>query len=230
MYLNELDAINEMFATIGEAPLNTLDDDHDMVAAARRILRVASHREQSKSWWFNQERVTLQPDEQGNVRVPNDTLRIDPEDPTVRVAQRGGRLYDLNRGSFTFANGFRCILIRYVAFEDLPAPAQTVVSYAAQLDFQKAYDADVQKFQQLNVEYGRALNTLSAEHIRNRGANLLRRPYVMGNYNEIAPSNSPGLPVAGTYRLEPVQAEPTPSGEFNVPVPDFAQRFKDQVN
>ena len=231
MFLTELDVINDMLATLGETPINSLDVDHPFVAAGRRFLRVASYREQAKSWWFNREHITLTPDAQGNLRTPNDTLRIDPSNPAIRLVQRGERLYDVNRASYAFANSVECTLVRHIPFEDLPSPAQTVISLSAQRDFQKAYDADVQKFQQINLELREAQMTLNAEHTRNVGANLLNRPHVVSGLAAVSPVRSAGLPTLGQSVASRRAATPAPAPEVpaETPLVDFTRLFKDNL-
>jgi hypothetical protein len=190
-YLTQLDVVNDMLASLGESPINTLDEGHPLVAAGLRAINTASWREQSKSWWFNLELVKLVPDVTGTIYVPEDTIRVDPRDGTQAYTQRGRRLYNnfasASIDKYNFSGAVECWLVRHIAFEDLPAPAQTLVSYSAQKDFQKAYDADRDKFQQLVIDYRDALVTLNAEHIRNRNVNLLNTASVAGKLARVAP-------------------------------------------
>lgn len=178
-FLTQLDVVNDMLAALGESPLNDLNEGHPLAPIGQRMIATANAREQSKSWWFNKELVDLSPDPAGSIYLPNDTIRVDPQEPSLHYVQRGRRLYKPYAPSledkFKFTAPVRCWLVRLVPFEDLPATAQIVVSFSAQLDFQKAYDADQAKFQQLVLEYRQALVTLNAEHIRSQDANLLRR-------------------------------------------------------
>lgn len=177
--LSQLDVINDMLATLGEVPINSLEEGHPLVPAALRILSTASAREQAKSWWFNKELTDLVPDDTGSIYLPNDVLRVDPEQDTLNYVQRGRRLYKPFEASavdkYKFTTKVRCWLVREVPFDDLPIPAQMVISYSAQLDFMKAYDADQQKVQQVTLLYRDATLTLNAEHTRNVGANILWR-------------------------------------------------------
>lgn len=177
--LSTLDVVNDMIGTTGELPINSVDEGHPLVPAALRALATSSAREQAKSWWFNKELTDLVPDLNGNIYLPNDTLRVDPQANNLNYVQRGRRLYKPYEPSagnkYFFRDKVRCWLVREIPFEDLPVPAQHVVSYAAQLDFLKAYDADQNKVQQLLVSYKEAWMTLNAEHTRNEGVNILRR-------------------------------------------------------
>lgn len=177
--LSILDVVNDMLATLGELPINSVDEGHPMVPTALRVLNTASAREQAKSWWFNKELTDLVPDAQGHIYLPLDVLRVDPQYTNLNYVQRGRRLYKPYETSaadkYKFKERVRCWLLREIPFEELPVPAQHVVSYSAQLDFMKAYDADQNKVQQVAMLYRETMLTLNAEHTRNTDVNLLRR-------------------------------------------------------
>jgi len=187
--LTTLDVVNDCLATLGELPINSVDEGHPMVPAALRTLTTASAREQAKSWWFNKELTDLVPDTVGHIYLPNDVLRVDPQARSLNYVQRGRRLYKPFETSaldkYKFNERVRCWLVREVPFEDLPVPAQQVISYSAQLDFMKSYEADQNKVQQIMVSYRDAMMQLNAEHTRNVGANLLNRAGVFGGRTEI---------------------------------------------
>ena len=52
--LNELDAVNEIIGTLGESPINSLENMSNIDAInALRILRTISRQEQARGWSFN---------------------------------------------------------------------------------------------------------------------------------------------------------------------------------
>lgn len=175
--LSELDVVNEMLSTLGEAPLNALDEEHPLVPAARRIIRIASYRLQAETWWFNQETVTLGNDpDTGEVLVPADAIRVDPSDRSWNLVQRGRRLYDPQNATYNIGKAVPSVLVRNIPFDDLPPTAQHVVSLTAQMEFNKSYDGDETKLSMLGAALNLARATLHAEHIRNVDANLLEAP------------------------------------------------------
>lgn len=185
-----LDVVNDMLATVGELPLNTVDEGHPDVPAALRMIATASAREQAKSWWFNRELTDLVPDISGHIYLPNDVLRVDPQATSLNYVQRGRRLYKPFEPSsvnkYLFDRPVRCWLVRELPFEDLPYPAQQTISYSAQLEFTKAYEADQAKVQQIMMLYRESLIALNAEHVRAQDANILtRRGGVHGGRTEI---------------------------------------------
>lgn len=191
-FITELDVVNECLGTMGELPVNSLDDEHPFLPAARTALRVASMREQAKGWWFNKELTTLVPDATTqNIVLPSDTIRIDPTDETLNYVQRGNRLYqpyaDATFDKFKFTQSVKCWLVRQLVFTDLPPTAQDLVGVSAVLQFQGSFDADPQRKADLREEYRAAYITLNTEHIRNVNANRLRSPSLQRALGRIAP-------------------------------------------
>lgn len=187
--LDRLDVVNDMLACLGELPVNSLEEGHPMVPTAIRVLDIANKREQTKSWWFNRELTDLTPDSDGFIFVPGDTLKVDPQVRTLNYVQRGRRLYkpyEPNAATkYTFTDTVRVWLVREVPFEDCPVTAQLLVSYSAQLDFMKSYEADPQKFSQVTDLYRDALRTINAEHVRAMDVNMLARRPVFNERTEI---------------------------------------------
>ena len=175
--LQELDIVNEMLSTLGEAPLNELDEEHPLVPAARRIITIATYRLQSEGWWFNREHVTLHPDPTtGEVLTPADAIRADPRDRGLNFVQRGRRLYDPENATYNIGQEVPVVLIRNVPFADLPPTAQHVISLTAQVEFNKAYDGDETKVRMLTQALGQTTTLLRREHTRNVDTNLLDAP------------------------------------------------------
>lgn len=179
--LTELDVVNDCLSTMGELPVNSLDDDHDLVAAARRAFRTSMIREQGKEWWYNAETVTLSRDADGYIFTPGDAIRCDPAEQTSQFVQRGRRLYDVNNATYKMPfEKVVCFIVRLVPFEDLPPSAQIAIGVATQLKFMVAYDADSTKYRQLITEYQEAYMTMNAEHMRNSDSNLLETGSIAG--------------------------------------------------
>lgn len=189
--LSKIDVVNDMLSSLGEAPVNTLDDEHPLIASCLSKLTIANNREQSKGWWFNTELVKLSPDQQdGCIYLPTDTLKVDPTDRTLHLAQRGRKLRRLDSQSVNpeiFTTDVVVQLVRLIPFEDLPAQAQLYVSYGAQLDFHRSMDGDTTKIQLLSDAFRDARVTLNAEHIRAVDANLLRRTFSTDTSNWMFP-------------------------------------------
>lgn len=177
-FYTELDVVNDMLATLGESPLNSIDEDHPLTAAALRVLRMVNLGEQAKEWWFNKELVTLAADPQSKyIYIPADAISVDPVDTTKNYVMRGRRLYDTARARYEFdETSLQCNLVRLLPYEDLPSLMQTYISICCQVKFQKDYDGDVTKASTLAAEWKLAWMALNAEAIRCVSANLLNTP------------------------------------------------------
>lgn len=181
-FLTELDVVNSCLGTLGELPVNALDDEHPLIAAARKVFKEVCYREQARQWWFNTEIINLKPDTEKFIYVPADAIRCDPVDDSKNFIQRGRRMYDPTPGRNTYEmlGDLQCWLVRFIPFEDLPVPAAIAISYATQLNFMQSYDADGNKYQQIGRNYQDAYMILNAEHIRNSDTNLLQRHSTLG--------------------------------------------------
>lgn len=182
MLQSQLDVINEMLASLGELPVNEIDVDHDLIASGVRKLKIMNAREQGKGWWFNTERLVLDPDAvSGMVYVPDDTLSVTPTSPYQYLVYRARRLFDpRSQAGFVIGKRVAVKLIREVPFDDLPAMAQAYIGYSAVLQFQKDYDADRLKYEQTLKDKNEAFVDLRAEDIRARKTNLLHTPSTVG--------------------------------------------------
>ncbi len=181
--ITELTVVNNCLGTLGEAPLNAIEEDHELVASALRAMRVVISREQAKGWWFNQEVVVLRPDpESGYIYVPQDTINIDPTNTWTHLVQRGRRLFDPRSRTgdgYVFTVGVTVSLIRRLPFYELPVLMQAYIDLRTQLDFQNGYDADRTKMAEIKETARETYIELRKMHIRNQGKNLLLRPSTM---------------------------------------------------
>lgn len=174
MRLRELDVVNDCLTTLGETPLNSIQQDHPLVAGALKLLREANSRVQAQGWWFNREVVTLQPDAStGHIALPADFLSVDPSERDQRYTERGRRLYDLDAQSVLFDSNVDVAIIRLIPFIDLPWSAQDLVRAATLIRFVESYDADELRVQQVQIDYQQAYRTCNTEHTRFVQPNIL---------------------------------------------------------
>lgn len=135
-----LDAVNVLLSVIGEAPVNTLlNNQNAMVAAAQNTIDEISRRVQSEGWAFNTDpKVQLAPDVDGYINLPRNVLRVDTteEDAGNDYVQRGTRLYDRRKASFTFTEPVYVELVTALLFEELPQPARDYITIRAARVFQ----------------------------------------------------------------------------------------------
>jgi hypothetical protein len=171
----QLDVVNDCLAVMGEAPLTTLQEDHEYKAAALNRLASENREIQSKGWWFNMEEVKLVADPTDNrIYLPGDTLAITLA-CSAKLAQRGRVLYNLSEGTDKFPAGttYDARLTRLVPYEDLPQTAAAFVGVNVVLWFQNQYDGDQTKTRNLSLLREQRETAVMTEHIRNRKVNLL---------------------------------------------------------
>lgn len=199
--MDELDVINEMLATMGEAPLNQLDEDHPYVAAGRRFLASTNRKVQARGWWFNTEWLSMVPDATSNfVYIPEDIISAEGIRNlcAYRYTQRGRRLYDVTNGTFEITeNPVAIQIIREIPFDEVPPTAQDAIGQNAVLRFQKNYDADPQKTREQTQDAADAMIILKSEHTRQMKTNLIYRTTVGAKVAAITPYGSMRLPYPG---------------------------------
>ena len=124
----ELEAVNLMLSIIGESPMNTLTNNESIDAAtARNILAAESKSVQGRGWHFNTDiERTLVRNNSNEIVLPNNCVRVDTTgyDATIDVVQRGTRLYDRRKHTFTFERDLKCDMVVLLTFDELPEPAR----------------------------------------------------------------------------------------------------------
>jgi hypothetical protein len=129
--MTELEAVNVLLTTIGEAPINTLSGNQVTdVSVARQVLLEVSREVQSQGWHFNTEyNVKLPPDQFKNINIPADAAQIDSEDYNLTI--RNGKLYDMNERTFSFNQSVEVTIVSYLDFEELPDAARKYIATRA---------------------------------------------------------------------------------------------------
>jgi len=179
-----LDVVNECLATLGEAPLNTLTEPHELKSSAQKVLSRANRRIQSRGWWCNTEAATFSPAPiTGFIQLPADCLKwqsnVRTSDLLVRqqpkpwLVERGGRLYDTRTRTYIITEDVTGELVREVPFEQLPAVLNDYIAAEAVLRFQSSYDADNSKRQELTQALGLCRMEANAEQTRQSAINMI---------------------------------------------------------
>lgn len=136
----ELEAVNAMLDTIGEAPIDSLIDiEAPDAGTALRRLRVASKAVQLIGWEWNTELdVVITPNGDGHLVLPNNTLKVIAAqcDSTMRLTHRGDKLYDKKNQTYIFTKTAKATLIVALLFEEMPEAARQYVMLTAADKFQ----------------------------------------------------------------------------------------------
>jgi len=137
----KIEAVNIMLSAIGESPVSSLDDPSLVdVSLAESILNETSIDIQSQGLHSNTEiNFPITPNVNGEILVPTNCARIDTvgESRDVDVAQRGNRLYDkIKRSYTTFSGTYYVDMVLLLEFNDLPQHVRRYITVKAARRFQ----------------------------------------------------------------------------------------------
>lgn len=138
----ELAAVNDILAAIGEPPVSTLEGDSNAdVANARRILNKVNRQIQSRGWTFNiEEGVTLLPDVFSRmITYSSDYLSLLSNGGQSQYVNRGGYVYDRTARTDKFAGGIVVNLIRLREFNEMPECFRTLIITKASRQFNNRF-------------------------------------------------------------------------------------------
>ena len=138
----ELDAVNQILSSVGQAPVTTLNLQNPEVSIALNTLREVNKTVQAEGWTFNIERhykltadaVTFK------IEYPSNALSIDTYKyqhfDDFNPVRRGGFLYDRNEHTYEWKDGtdprvLTCDIIWYWEFSDVPPAIQAYITAKA---------------------------------------------------------------------------------------------------
>jgi hypothetical protein len=133
----ELDAVNQILSSVGQAPVTTLDLQNPEVAIVLNTLREVNKQVQAEGWIFNTERdYTLRPDSvTKEILYPTNALAIDTDltssNSDYDVVRRSGKLYDRMHHTFTFEKDLKVNITWLFDFTDVPAAIQQYITARA---------------------------------------------------------------------------------------------------
>jgi len=140
--MTELEAVNFLLSTIGESPINSIEDPgHVDAVTARQTIHLVSRSMQNKGWhWNTDQGLTLAASlPLGEVTLPPDTLRVDTvyPDGDLDVVSRGQRLYDRRNHTYQIGRSIKVDIVRFLPFAELPEAARWYTTVTAARMFQE---------------------------------------------------------------------------------------------
>ena len=137
----ELPAVNEILASVGQAPVTTLDTTNPDVAIAYDTLLQVSREVQAEGWSFNIEyEYPATTDANKEYIIPNNMLQVDltynSDNTSKDVIRRNGKLYDKYNHTYEITSeadeDIKLDITWHFDWVDLPVPVQDyIVSRAA---------------------------------------------------------------------------------------------------
>ena len=155
----ELPAVNEILASVGQAPVTTLDQTNPDVAIAYDTLLNVSREVQAEGWTFNtEEYYPMTPDANGEIPIANNILQIDlhdEKDNIYETVRRSGKLYEKINHTYdwTTLTGWdtvRCDIVWLFDWVDLPRPIQDYIVAKTAAIVSSRIVGDPQQFQILS--------------------------------------------------------------------------------
>ena len=161
----ELPAINQILASVGQAPVTTLDQTNPDVAIAYDTLLQVSREVQSEGWSFNREdHYEFTPNTDDEIEIANNILQLDLTTNSANidkdVVKRSGKLYDKYNHTYKWTNGaVECDVVWFFDWVDLPGPMQDYITAKAAVMVSSRVVGDPNQYQMLqqNEAYLRAV-------------------------------------------------------------------------
>lgn len=171
---SRLSAVNGMLATIGEAPINSLEDTSLVdVAVAKGALDEVTRALLVDGWSFNtDEDYPLYPEGFAPfaIAVPSNAMVCLPSREFSHITVRGNRLYDTQRFSFDFQGhtAVPCKMVWRLDFTDLPEVTRQYIAVRAARLFQSRTTASDILHQFTNADEQTARWTHQRNNVRVR--------------------------------------------------------------
>ena len=133
----ELDAVNQILSSVGQAPVTTLDLQNPEVFITVNTIREVSKQVQLEGWTFNTERKYLLKRNPATkeITVPSNVLSIDGNDEKhineFDLVVRQGKLYDRLESTYEFDDDIHVDVVWYWDFQYLPPAVQSFITAKA---------------------------------------------------------------------------------------------------
>ncbi|AMD61439.1 hypothetical protein AWN88_25610 [Agrobacterium tumefaciens] len=169
---SEVQAVSELLAAIGEDPVENLEDLPPSGNTALVTLRGTSRDLQEEGHWFNSEDdYVIEPNEGGEIIIPESILSIDS--PDLDVIQRGRKLYNRETKTFTFDSALTCSVILQLEWDELPSVARRYITALAIERFVDGFPGATAVTEARNRNLLRAKVAFDKAELRNGDYNLL---------------------------------------------------------
>jgi len=158
----ELDAVNQILGSVGQAPVTVLEETNPEVALAYTTLIEVSKEVQAEGWVFNVEyNYPLKPDSTGQIKIPSNALQVDLAKDYEQIQYdtiwRDGKLYDKIRHSYDWEDKeYRADVMWYFNFEDLPQVFRAYITARAAAICSQRLVGDGNLFQTLSMREAQA--------------------------------------------------------------------------
>jgi hypothetical protein len=175
----ELEAVNSMLATIGEAPVNSITGTLPLDASlAKNTLNEINREVQSAGWHFNMRYdYTLSLDTDNKIPLADNIMRVDlnPNKYSVTefdIIKQGSFLFNKKGNTFTFDQALDAVVTLYLDFTDLPENARRYITLRASRIFQDRTIGGNTLHRYATVDEANALALLKQEETQTGNHNI----------------------------------------------------------
>ena len=133
----ELDAVNQILSSVGQAPVTTLNLQNPEVAIVLTTLREVNRQVQAEGWNFNVERgYPFTPDSvTKHIKYPSNVLQLDTNTYEHRddfqPVRRDGKFYDKYKHTYEWDKAIEADVTWLCDFEDVPPAIQLYITARA---------------------------------------------------------------------------------------------------
>ncbi len=135
----ELPAVNQILASVGQAPVTTLDQTNPDVAIAYDTLLQVSKEVQAEGWTYNQEfEYEIVTNNNKEYEIPNNMLQIDFSESykgNIDPVRRDGKIYDRYNHTYeigdTANDEWEVDITWWFDWVDVPQPIQNYITAKA---------------------------------------------------------------------------------------------------
>jgi hypothetical protein len=145
--LSKLDAVNIILDALGETAVSSLNSGLADAEKAERVLDEQTTDVLEEGWHCNTDfNLQLVPDINGNIGLPNGTLRIDTSGTSADVdaVERDGKLYDREHQTSIFTKPVYVDITYDLGFETLPYRLRKYIAHKAARVYQERTLGSVQ--------------------------------------------------------------------------------------
>lgn len=175
----EIEAVNIMLSTIGEAPINSFEESSSDIAIARNTLSEVSKAVQLEGWqWNTEDNYPLIPDSRtGKIRLAPNIVRVHFREPDDReYVVRGQYLYDRINHTLKFPEDFKILVTvtLILPFDEIPEAARRYTVIRAARVFQQRVVGSGTLHDFTQIDEVRARASMLAEERRYDRPNILK--------------------------------------------------------
>ncbi|WP_412057724.1 hypothetical protein [Bartonella sp. DGB2] len=170
-------AINELLATIGQDPIETLENLPPAGNTALNTLDRITEELQEQGYWFNlYPNYRLEPNTDGEILLSDTIINI--KENGGLYARREGKLYDLSRQSFLFSQPVQCTVVLRLSWDDLPPEARRYIIALSVEQFVEGFPSGAATATARARSLQRAKTAFTNAQIKASGINLLNNAYI----------------------------------------------------